>query len=103
MTDLPRGYDSNAGNIKTYIEKEGINPNLKKPIDNIVSILVLILQICTVAGIIATGIRYMYSSSDAKSQIKKTIPFLIAGIVIIFAGPTVIQFIIDVFSDITGT
>ena len=74
---------------------------VKEVVNKFANTLILILQVCTVCGIIFTGIRYMYAGINAKSEIKKTLPFLIIGIIIIFAGPTVINFIVEVFSQIT--
>lgn len=75
---------------------------IKEVVNKVANTLILILQVCTVAGIIFTGIRYMYAGIDAKSQIKKTLPYLITGIIIIFAGPTVIGFIVNVFKEWTN-
>ena len=75
---------------------------LKPSVDKVAGTVILILQILTVSGIIITGIRYMFAGADAQAEIKKTLPYLIIGIIIIFAGPTVIKFITDIFSEIAS-
>lgn len=72
---------------------------IKTPIGKVANTVILILQVLTVGGIIVTGIRYMFVGADAKTEIKKTLPFLIIGIIIVFAGPVVIEFITQVFSE----
>ena len=97
QTQLSNGFNENllpTGDESTINE-------LKTPVDNIAGTIILILQVVTISAIIFTGIRYMFAGPDSKTEIKKTLPFLIAGIVIVFAGPTVIKFITDIFTQMT--
>lgn len=74
---------------------------LKTPIQKIWGTLSLILRVCAVGGIILTGIRYMFAGADAKADMKKTLPLLIIGIVIVFASTYVIDFIVDIVKEVT--
>lgn len=76
---------------------------IKSPIQRIWGTLSLILKMCAVGGIILTGIRYMFVSSDVKADMKKTLPYLITGIVIVFAGTYIIDFVVEIFKNTTGT
>lgn len=91
------GNGFNEGYIPSGNE---VSSDIKAPVSRITNTLILILQVLTVGGIIATGVRYMFATTDAKADIKKTIPFLIIGIIIVFAGPSVIKFITDVFNEV---
>lgn len=76
---------------------------IRTPVNKVWGTVSLILRICAVAGIIFTGIRYMFATANAKADMKQTLPYLIIGIVIIFAGSYVIDFIVKVFAETTGT
>lgn len=98
------GYGSNFG--------DGFHPEdipsgnrvtqIETPVQRIWGTISLILQICAVGGIIFTGVRYMFATADAKSDIKKTLPYLIAGCVIVFAAAPLIDFIVKVFEETTA-
>lgn len=75
---------------------------IKTPINRIWGSLSLILKMCAVVGILLTGIRYMFTSADGKADMKKTLPLLITGIVIVFASSYVIEFIVDVVEEVTN-
>lgn len=89
---------------------DGFDPNIipggmpvadiKTPVQKIWGSFSLIIQVCAVGGIIFTGIRYMFAPADAKGEMKKTLPFLIIGIVIVFASPYVINFIVKVVDEV---
>ena len=71
---------------------------LDDPVYKVWSTISLILKILAIAGVIITGIRYMFSTFDTKSKIKESLPTLIIGIVIVFAATLVIDFVITVTS-----
>ena len=89
----------------------GFNPNiipgglaineLKSPVQKAWGTISLILQVCAVGGIIFTGVRYMFAGPDAKGDMKKTLPFLIIGLVIVFASTFIIDFIVKIVEDVT--
>lgn len=74
---------------------------IKAPINRIWGTVSLILQMCSVAGVIITGIRYMFAGPDAKADMKKTLPLLITGMVIVFASTYVIEFVVKIVEDVT--
>lgn len=62
----------------------------------------LILQILAVAGVVMSGIRYMFSSADVKAAIKGQTLYLVLGCILVFAASTVIKFITEVAKNVTG-
>ncbi len=52
-----------------------------------------ILQVCALAGVVITGVKYMYAGSEDKGRIKQTLIWLVIGSVFVFAAPRVIDFV----------
>lgn len=67
----------------------------------IVNTVIPILQIASVAGVIVCGIRYMYANGEKKAIIKGGIMSVIIGLVLVFAASTIVQLVINTFSDVT--
>ncbi|MEG1990107.1 MAG: hypothetical protein RR144_03825 [Clostridia bacterium] len=53
----------------------------------------VIIQILSIAGIIAIGLKYMFSAADTKADIKKDLLPMVIGLVIIYALSEVLPFI----------
>ena len=66
---------------------------LMQPVGRVLATVVLILQICAVAGVVFMGVKYMYAASEDKAKIKQTLIWLIIGTIFVFAAPTIINFI----------
>ena len=60
----------------------------------------LVLQILAIAGVVITGVKYMYASSDDKGRIKQTLIWVVVGAIFVFAASTVINFITDTGNNI---
>lgn len=72
-----------------------------KAISRVWSTVELILKILSVVAVIVAGVRYMFSSADKKADIKTQTFGLIVGAILVFAGSTVINFIVDIVEDVT--
>jgi len=57
---------------------------------------VVIVQILSIAGIVAIGLKYMISSADTKADIKKSLFPMALGLVMIFSLSKVMTFIVDI-------
>lgn len=66
------------------------------------STVVTVLQILAVAAIVIAGVRYMFASADTKADIKGQTVGLVVGAVLVFGASFIVQFIINVTSDVTG-
>ena len=73
------------------------NADIRGSVYRIAGSVITILQIAAVAGIVVCGVRYMFTSSEQKADIKKSMISLVIGCVIVFATSTVVQFIINAF------
>ncbi len=92
-TSIGNGFDYNN------VPSNGNTPtNFKTVIDRVWGTASLILKIAAIGGVIFAGIRYMYSSADAKADLKKSLVPLIIGIVIVFAASTLVDFIVSIFN-----
>lgn len=90
------GFDPSKipnGNIDDVGKTKGV-------FGNIYTTILFFIQMASVAGIIVCGIRYMYSSSDTKADIKKSMLPLVIGIVLVFSASTVAQFVVKIFEDV---
>lgn len=59
----------------------------------------IVVQVAAVIGIIIVGLKYMYSGSDQKSEIKKSMIYIIIGCVLVFSAGTVISIIGSIVSE----
>ncbi len=60
--------------------------------------IVIVIQVVAFIGIIIVGIRYMFVSADKKSEIKKSLIFVILGIILIFGAQPLVKAIYIIFS-----
>lgn len=60
-----------------------------------------ILRIAAFAGIIFTGVRYMFASADSRADMKKSTITLIIGMLIVFGTTTIIDIIIRIVKNVT--
>ena len=93
---LRDGFDQN--NIQTGTASS----NLVSPMQKIWGVVLTVLQVASVSGIILAGVRYMFASADQKADLKKSMPALVIGIILVFSASTVIKFIVNSFISITG-
>lgn len=63
----------------------------------------LILQILAVAAVVFAGVRYMFASADQKADIKKSMGILAIGAALVFGATYIIDFIVKVTGQITGS
>lgn len=90
-------YDNNVPQ-ESFTKGEKINATLKR----VCASALFILQIASVGGIVFAGVRYMFASSETKADIKSSMIHLIIGMVIVFATSTIVNLIVNVFTDIKG-
>ena len=69
---------------------------------NIWGVLLTVLQVASIAGVIFAGVRYMFASSDSKADMKKSMIYLIIGMVIVFSASTVVGITTRTFNDIVS-
>lgn len=65
-------------------------------------VLLTVLQVASIAGVIFAGVRYMFASSDSKADMKKSMIYLIIGMVIVFSASTVVGITTRTFNDIVS-
>ena len=70
-------------------------------LSKIFGVLIVTLQVVSMAGIIFAGVRYMFASADSKADIKKQMIWLVIGAVLVFGASTVIQLITNFADDLT--
>lgn len=93
---LGEGLDNSIYNSVTSEQSTELDNTLYR----VVSTIILILQILAMAGVVITGVRYMYAGSEDKAQIKQTLIWMIFGAIFVFAAPSIITFIINTGNNI---
>lgn len=88
------GYDDIVGNELT---------TAKDAVSEIWNSVKLILQVVSLSIIIACGVRYMMASADQKADIKKSLGYLVLGCAIVFGTTFVLDFIRNIFGELTGS
>lgn len=74
-------------------ENYNLNANVLKPVKSAYSTIYTVFQIIGMGGIVYMGVKYMYAGSDDKAQIKKTLIWVVVGVLFLFAAPSIIDFI----------
>ncbi len=99
-----------AGNV--FAASSPINTNLVTGTNNVGTLdttvkkvwnsIALILQILAIAAVVFAGVRYMFSSADAKADIKKSMGILAVGAILVFGATTIINFIVTLTEDVVN-
>lgn len=85
------GNGFNEG-LYNQVTSEGAT-DLDKPVFKIMHTIMILLQVCAMAGVVITGVKYMYAGSEDKGKIKQTLIWLVIGSIFVFAAPSIITFI----------
>lgn len=85
------GFDKNI--YESVTAKDDDAGDIVEPVGRVLSTVVLILQICAVGGVVFMGVKYMYAASEDKAKIKQTLIWVVLGTILVFAAPTIINFI----------
>lgn len=64
------------------------------------STIVVIVQIVSIAGIIAVGLKYMLAPADKKADIKRDLTSLLIGLIMVFSLSSVMNFIAGIGHDL---
>ena len=62
-------------------------------LNNVFGTLFTVLKVLGVAGIVITGVRYMYAGPDAKGKIKESLIYLILGTIFVVGADVVVGLI----------
>lgn len=62
-------------------------------LNNVFGTLFTVLKVLGVAGIVITGVRYMYAGPDAKGKMKESLIYLILGTIFVFGADVVVGLI----------
>lgn len=54
-----------------------------------------LIQMAAVACVVFAGLRYMFSSSDQKADIKQGLIYLVIGAILVFCAIPVINFVVE--------
>lgn len=82
--------------IKGDHRYEKFNTALSK----IFGVLIVTLQVASMAGIIFAGVRYMFASADSRADLKKGLIHLAIGMIIVFGASSVVGFVTGTFNEL---
>ena len=74
-------------------EDESIFTAFKTPINNVFGTILTILKVVAVAGIMITGVKYMYAGPSDRGQIKQSLIYIIIGTILVFGVEVVVNLI----------
>lgn len=74
--------------------------NFNKALSKIFGVLIVTLQVASMAGIIFAGVRYMFASADSRADLKKGLIHLAIGMIIVFGASSVVGFVTGAFDEI---
>lgn len=91
---------------KYYKEaEEGTDPYINityfnNSVSRITGVILVVLQVASIAGVIYVGVTYMIASPDSKADIKKRLIHLAIGMIIVFGASTVVGLVTGTFKDV---
>lgn len=94
LNEINKNFSNGAGSVR-YSKFNSAK-------SNIWGVLLTVLQVASIAGVIFAGVRYMFASSDSKADMKKSMIYLIIGMVIVFSASTVVGITTRTFNDIVS-
>ncbi len=83
--------------------KADTNSTLVGTVNKVWGVVLTILQVAAIATIVFCGVKYMFASAENKAELKKTLPGLAVGAILVFGASMVVQFLTGAFSDIANT
>lgn len=86
---LGDGFNEGVYNSVTSEKATKLDDTLYK----VAGTVLLILQVCAMAGVVITGVKYMYAGSEDKGKIKQTLIWMVIGTIFVFAAPAIINLI----------
>lgn len=100
--NLGNGINNNVLNGVSSSGDSSTANTLKPKISAIFATILKILKYLGVAGIVFTGVKYMYAGSGDKAAIKQSLIYLIIGTVFLFGADIIIGLIIDSWDSTSG-
>lgn len=92
--DRPGNNILNQGKVDTNIQKKAVG---------VWKTIASVIQVLAIAAVVFAGLRYMFSSADAKADIKKSMGILAIGAMLIFGATWILQIIYDATNSTIGT
>lgn len=74
--------------------------NVDNSVKKVWGTVTLVVQVLAFTAVIFAGLRYMFASANQKADIKKGMMMLAIGSVLVFAASTVVQFIVNVSTEV---
>ncbi len=90
--ELGNGLNTNILNQVTT-ENYNVNEPILNPVIKVAGTLLTLFQILGLGGVVYMGVKYMYAGAEDKGQIKKTLIWVVVGVMFLFGAPAIIRFI----------
>lgn len=98
--DLGNGLDDDLLTNVTQNNNK-ITAKFEDTFSNVFGTIFSILKVLGVAGIVVTGVKYMYASGNDKGQIKQSLIYVVIGTLFIFGADIVVKFIEEVWINVS--
>ena len=98
--ELGNGLDNTLLNTVTQ-NNDTITSKFSNTFSNVFGTIFMILKVLGVAGIVVTGVKYMYASGNDKGQIKQSLIYIVIGTIFIFGADILVGFIEDTWMNVS--
>lgn len=100
--NLGNGLNNTLLNEVTSGNSNSTANSIKPKLVNIFGTILAVLKYIGVAGIVLTGVKYMYAGSGDKAAIKQSLIYIIIGTVFLFGADIIIKLIVESWDSTSG-
>jgi len=80
---------------------DGITSKLGSTLEKVFATIFAVLKVLGVAGIVITGVKYMYASANDRGQIKQSLIYIVIGTIFIFGAEIIVNLITGTWLNIS--
>ncbi len=90
---LGDGFNQGIFNQTTSnVSNESIS-KYKSAVQKVLGTVFLILKIMAFAGVVFTGVKYMFAGAESKGKLKQTLIWVVVGTIFVFGAETIIKYV----------
>ena len=98
--DLGNGLNNGLLNTLTQ-NNTGITSKFEGTLNDVFGTIFMVLKVLGIAGIVITGVKYMYASGNDKGKIKQSLIYIVIGTIFIFGAEIVVNLVSDAWLNIS--
>jgi hypothetical protein len=99
---LGNGLNSTLLNQVSNGTQNNVANKFKPVFNKVFGTILTVLKTLGVAGIVFTGVKYMYAGSGDKAAIKQSLIYLVIGTVFLFGADIIIKLIVESWDNVSN-